>query len=76
MKNYIAYDDEGIFAHGTLEECKEAVREIIEDGTLTNVYNENELIEMHNYFSRTSEGFSGYDVERIDFSGFTVKKVI
>ena len=76
MKIYIAYDDEGIFAHGTLEECKEAVREMIKDGTLENVYNEDELIEIYNYFSRTSEGYSGHDVKRIDFSGFTVKKVI
>lgn len=65
---YIAYDDEGTIKIGTKQECLKSIVELVENGELDNVYDENELIEIDNYFSRKHK-----DEDEISFSGFNVK---
>ena len=67
---YMAYDDMGIIKVGTKQECLKSIVDLVEDGELDNVYDENELIEILNYFSRKHE-----NEDNISFSGFHIKEV-
>ena len=67
---YIAYDDEGTIKVGTKQECLKSIVDLVEDGELDNVYDENDLIEILNYFSRKFE-----EEKEMSFSGFHIKEV-
>ena len=62
---FIAYDDEGVIFRGTKRECLDSIALLAED--LDNVYSENEIIEISNYFSRKH-----LHSNSIHFSGFSV----
>ena len=67
---YMAYDDEGIIKVGTKQECLKGIVDLIESGELDNVYDESDLIEILNYFSRK------FDEEKnISFYGFSIQKI-
>ena len=66
---YIAYDDEGTIKIGTKKECLTSIVELVESGDLDNVYHENDLIEISNYFNRQHK-----EVDEMSFSGFHIEK--
>ena len=67
---YIAYDDEGIIKVGTKQECLKSIVDLVENGNLDNVYNEDDLENILKYFSRK------FDEEKeMSFSGFHIKEL-
>jgi len=69
---FIAYDDNGTFKKGTFEECKNNIVAWAEDQEEENgnIYSENELIEIINFFSREHKG-----KDFISFRGFSIKDI-
>ena len=68
---YVAYDDEGIIKIGAKRECLASIVELVENGELDNVYNENDLMEIFNYFSKKHE-----DEDEMSFSGFYIERTL
>ena len=65
---FYAYDDEGLFAHGTKKECCDHIVNLAESGDLEHVYSEYELSMIVSYFN----GCDSYSDDERSYSGFTV----